>query len=204
RPHHDPFRVGVAFHGQLYYVRHGDVVVAAPVGVPFGVGELVHVVAAGLGRQTFGLGVHRRGCVHEVASSAVALDECDLLRTRLPGNDGDEVQPQELGEVGLGHGGGAGTGLDDRGVLGDPAVGQPVQEEGTGEPVFETARRVDGLVLEIEVDTPLRGQGEHVQMGVRGAVRVRHDLAYCPVRPVPGAAAATLHPVRVVRGRLVG
>ena len=64
-----------AFHGQLFEDRHGDVVVAAPVGGPFGVGELVHVVAAGLGRQTFGLGVHRRGCVHEVASPAVALDE---------------------------------------------------------------------------------------------------------------------------------
>src|SRR5699024_5053472 len=75
RPHHDPFRAGMAFHGQLFEDRHGDVVVAAPVGGPFGVGELVHVVAAGLGRQTFGLGVHRRGCVHEVASPAVALDE---------------------------------------------------------------------------------------------------------------------------------
>src|SRR5699024_8421545 len=48
RPHHDPFRVGVAFHGQLFEDRHGDVVVAAPVGGPFGVGELVHVVAVGL------------------------------------------------------------------------------------------------------------------------------------------------------------
>ena len=44
--------------GQLLEDRLGDVVVATPVGGPFGVGELVHVVAAGLGGQPPRLVVH--------------------------------------------------------------------------------------------------------------------------------------------------
>ena len=48
---HDPRRHRVPLQGELREDRLGDVVVAAPVGGPLGVGELVHVVAAGLGGQ---------------------------------------------------------------------------------------------------------------------------------------------------------
>ena len=51
--------------------RLGDVVVAAPVGGPLGVGELVEVVPAGLLGQPLGLGVHLRRLGHEMATAAL-------------------------------------------------------------------------------------------------------------------------------------
>src|SRR5690606_4466641 len=120
----------------------GDVVVAAPVGGALGVGELVHEVAAELGGQPAGLAVDGPRVFDEVALPAVPFDQFDLLAAGGLRDDGDERQPQHAGEVRLGNRGGTGGGLDDRRVLGHPAVADRVQEQGSGQPVLQGTRRV--------------------------------------------------------------
>src|SRR5690606_1124360 len=80
RAHDDPFRHRVGLQAHLGVDALGDVVVAAPVGGPFGVGELVHVVPAALGGQPRRLGVHLRRPVDEMAAAALGLDQGDLAR----------------------------------------------------------------------------------------------------------------------------
>ena len=73
---------GMPLQRQLLEDRLGDVVVAAPVGGPLGVGELVEVVPAGLVGQPPRLVVDRRRVVDQVAAAALELDQRDLLRRR--------------------------------------------------------------------------------------------------------------------------
>ena len=58
--------------------RFCNIVVATPVGRAFGEGELVHVVSARLGGDGGGGRVDRLGILHEVAASAVGLDQGDF------------------------------------------------------------------------------------------------------------------------------
>ena len=71
RADHDPVRDRKLLFVHLLEDRLGDVVVAAPVGGPLGVGELVEVVPAGLLGETFGLGVHLRRLGHEMATATL-------------------------------------------------------------------------------------------------------------------------------------
>ena len=172
-------------NSQLLVDGFGDVVVPAPVRGALRVGELVHVVAAGLDRERGGLLVHPPRVVHEVALPAVELDQAALLRARGAGHDRDERHADELGEVGLGDGGGTAGRLDHRAAGADPAVAQAVEEERAGQPVLEAAGRVGRLVLEVEIDAPGLGQREAQQVGVRGAVGVGLDLADGLFEPAP-------------------
>ena len=54
RTHHHPARDGMAFARHLAEHALRDVVVAAPVGGPLGIAELVHVMPAGLVRNRLG------------------------------------------------------------------------------------------------------------------------------------------------------
>jgi len=78
-----------------------DVVVAAPVGGPLRVGELVHVVAVALARQPLGLGVQLGGIADEVAAAAIELDLRDLGGRRAARHHRDEGQAQKAREIGL-------------------------------------------------------------------------------------------------------
>jgi hypothetical protein len=51
--------------------RFGDVVVAAPIGGSFGVGELIQTVPVGLLGNPFGLGVDVARALHEMATAAL-------------------------------------------------------------------------------------------------------------------------------------
>ena len=185
RPDDHPGRQRMRLAAQLGEHRLGDVVVAAPVGGPLGVGELVEEVAAAALGQLLGDGVDLARVVDEVAAAAVELDQRALLLHRRGGHDGDEVQPEQPGEVGLADRRRARRRLDQRGPLGDPAVAQPVEHQRAGQPVLEAAGGVHRLVLEVEVDAPRRGQREDVQVGVGAAVRVRLDLVDGPGGPGP-------------------
>lgn len=170
----------------------GDVVVSPPVRGAFGVGELVHVVAAGLRREGDRRLVQGARVVHEVAPAAVELDQAALLGARRARHDGDEGHPDQLREVRLGHGGRAAGGLDHRAARTDPAVAQSVEEERAGEPVLEAAGRVRRLVLEIEVHAPPLGQREAQQVSVGRPVGVGLDPAHGFFQPVAVAGVAAV------------
>ncbi|SLG99966.1 Uncharacterised protein [Mycobacteroides abscessus subsp. abscessus] len=194
RAHHDPFRHRMGLQPQLVVDALGDVVVAAPVGGPFGVGELVHVVPAALGRQARGLGVHLRRASHEVTAAALGLDQRDLLRRGIRRHHRDEIESEQLGEIRLAHRRRPRGRLHDRGALGDPAVADRVQEQRAGQPVLQAAGDVGGLVLEVQLDVPRRGQRVAEQMGVGAALGVGVDQAHRVVHPVArDAAVAELH-----------
>src|SRR5215472_4241357 len=82
RAHHDPAWDGKAFQAHLLDDRFSDVVVTAPVGGPFGEGELTHVVAAsGLGKPDR-LVIHGGRIVDQMTAATLPFDQCDLLATR--------------------------------------------------------------------------------------------------------------------------
>src|SRR6478752_6584407 len=188
--YHDPFRHRVRLQVQLAENRFGDIVVAAPVRRPLGVGELVHVMPVAGGCHVFGHRVHVRGVFHQQTRAAELFDKCDLLRAGGARHDGDEREAQQLGEVRLRNGGASAGGFHDGGVRPDPAVDQAEQEQRPGQPVLEAAGPVRGLVLEVQLDAPMLRQRHRVEMGVRGTVVLRRDGADGPVRPVPVRSAA--------------
>ena len=140
--HHDPAGDRVLLEGELAEDRLGDVVVAAPVRGPLGVGELVHVVAVGAPGEVPGGLVDLRGVVHEQAGAAELLDQGDLLPAGGPGHHRDERQPQQLGKIGFRNGRAAAGGLHDGGAFRDPAVDQPEEEQRAGQPVLQAAGAV--------------------------------------------------------------
>ncbi len=173
----DPLRHRVRLLGHLLEDRFGDVVVGTPVGGALGVGELVHEVAAGLARQPLRFAVQVAGALYQVAAPALELDGGDLLRGGAGRDHGDERQPQQAGEVGLGHRGRATGRLDHRAALAQPAIGQRVQEQRTREAMLQAAGRVAGLVLQVDVDARKAGQAHRNQVGIGRAVVIGFDLA---------------------------
>ena len=174
---HDPFRHRVRLFSHLLEDGLGDVVVGAPVGGAFGVGELVHEVAAGLARKPFRFAVQVAGALHQMAAATMKFDGGNLFRRGAGRDHRDERQPQQTGEIGLGHGGGTTGRLDHRATFAQPAVGQRVQEQRACQTVLEAAGRVAGLVLQIDVDTREAGQVDRDQVGIGRAVEVGFDLA---------------------------
>ena len=171
--------------------RLGDVVVAPPVGGPLGVGELVQVVPAALGGEPARLLVDVGRVLDEVAAAAVELDQRDLLGAGRRRHDGHERQAEHPGEVGLADRRRPAGRLDHGAALGDLAGAQAVEEQRPGQPVLEAAGRVGRLVLEVELDAPLRRQRIDQQVGVGAAVGVglhRRDGAVHP-RPAGGVGA---------------
>ena len=195
-PHHDPRGNGVSLQRHLAEDRLRDVVVAAPVGRALRVGELVEEVPAALGREPLRLVVHGRRVVDQVTRPSLRLDQRDLLGAGGGRHDGDERQAEEPREVRLGDGRRAAGGLDDRRPLRDPAVAQAVEEQRACESMLQRSRRVDRLVLQVEVDAPLLGQRKGVQMRVGRAIGVGFDATDRLVRPRSRTEALT-----TVRGR---
>jgi len=100
RAHHNPARNGIALMRHLAEHALGNVVVAAPVSRALGVGELVHVMAAGPRRKLAGFVMHLNGVIHPMAASAVKLDLRDLFRRSIAwhhGNEGKVEQPRKVG-----------------------------------------------------------------------------------------------------------
>jgi hypothetical protein len=113
---------------ELRVDRLGDVVVAAPVGGPLGVRELVQKMPAQVGGQP-ARGRHHGGRIRdEVALRSLELDERDLLRRRLLRHHRDERQPEHAREVRLADRRRPRGRLDHGRVRADPAVAQGVQE----------------------------------------------------------------------------
>ena len=129
------------------------------------------------------LGVDGRRVVDEVTRRPLGLDQRDLLGAGRGGHDGDERQAEEAREVRLGDGSRAGRGLDDRRPLDDPAIADAVQEQRAREPVLERSRRVDRLVLQVQIDVPVLGQRKGVQMRVGRPVGIGFDPPDGLVRP---------------------
>ena len=127
--HHNPLRHGMILQGQLAEDGFGNVVVAAPVGGPLGVGELVHVVTAVLRGDLCGRRIHLVGVVHKVAGPPNCSISAIFSGAGGPRHDGNKRQVQQLGKVRFGDGGGAGAGLHNGGALVDPAVHQAKEEQ---------------------------------------------------------------------------
>ena len=142
--------MGLAAH--LLEDQFGDVVVAAPVGRPLGIGELVDVDAAQLGRERLGGGIDPATVSNQVAGAVLALDLGDLLRRGRGRHHGMEGQAEQAGEVGFRDRRRARRGLDDRRVLPDAAVADAVQEQRARQPVLEATRGMSRFVLEVDVD----------------------------------------------------
>ncbi len=188
---HDPARHGVAFALHLHEHALGDVVVAAPVRGPFGIGELVHVVPAGVGSDRARRVVHLGRVVHEVAAAAVELDLRHLFHRGAARHHRHEGQAQQPCEIRLAHCRGAARGLDDGRAFVHPAVAQRVQEQRTREPVLQAARGMGGLVLQVEVDAVGRvgRQVERDEVRVGAAVVVGLDAGNGLVQPAAGRGA---------------
>src|SRR6516225_9574559 len=154
----DPPWDGKALQAHLFDDRFSDVVVTAPVGGPFGEGELIHVVAVrGLGEPDR-LVVYGGRIVDEMAAATLPFDQCDLLATRRPRHHCHERKLEQPREVGLADRGGPGRCLDDRRAFVDLAVAEGVEEQGSGQPVLEGAGGMRRLVLEVQVDVGKRPQ----------------------------------------------
>jgi hypothetical protein len=175
-----------------------DVVVAAPVRRPFGEGELIHVVTAEPLGQLLGLIVDLFGR-HAPAFAAVELDLGDLLLGGGVRDDGDERQTEKAREIGLRDGGAARGRLDDGGVLADPPVAHPIENQGPCQAMLQAAGRVRRLVLEIELDIPQARQLELDQMGVGRTVEVCLDHPDRLEHPIPVAGTQRTIHVRLVR-----
>src|ERR1700730_1163029 len=99
RPDHDPLRNRMLLVAHLDEYRLRDVVVAAPIGGSFGVGELVQVVPTSLLGDAFGLGVEAARALYEMATATLRFDQCDLGRASRRGHHRDERETQQCGEV---------------------------------------------------------------------------------------------------------
>ncbi|MNV42245.1 hypothetical protein D3C71_1339140 [compost metagenome] len=162
RAHHNPARDRVRLARHLREHALGNVVVAAPVGGPLGISELVHVVAAGFGGNGAGRVVHRARAVHEVATPAMELDLRNFFGRRGARHDRHKRQPQQPRKVGFAHCGGAARRLDDGRALMHPAIAQCIQKQRPCQPVLEAACGVGGFVLEVQVNA-MHGKGRHAQ-----------------------------------------
>ncbi len=171
--HYDVFRHREGFARHLAEDAVGDVVVAAPVGGALGVGELIHIVAVQLFRQQFGGGVDLGGVIDEVTAAAVKGDLFHLAARGAGRHHRDERQADQASEVGFGHRGAAGRGLDDGGVLGDPAVAQAVKEQRARQAVFQAAGRVGALIFQVQADARKRRQVQANQVRIGGALKIR-------------------------------
>ena len=153
----------------------GDVVVAAPIGRPLGIGELVEIMTTRLGRQAMGYVIDGARIVDRVDFAAVETDRIELGRGGRGGHDRDEAQPQHLGEIRLAHRRRARGGLDHAGVRPDPAIAQRIEEQRTRQPVLEAASRMAAFILQIEGDPRIARQFDPDQMRVRRSVEIRLD-----------------------------
>ena len=100
-PHDDPVRYRKRLAAQLSKHRLGNVVIAAPVGSPFGVCELIQVVAAiALGKIGRHL-IDRCRILHQLALTAVELDQLAFLTNGRGRHHGHERQLEQPREVGL-------------------------------------------------------------------------------------------------------
>ena len=173
----DPRRPGMGLARQLDEDRLGDVVVAAPVGRAFGQTELVEM--AGPARGMFGRARLRvGGILDQIAVPAERAHVADLARRGAHGHHRGEAQAEQAREPGLRDRGAARGRVDHRLAFAQPAVAQRVQDQRAREPVLETARRMRGLVLEIEVDAGEARKHEVQQVGVgraRGLALERAD-----------------------------
>ena len=136
----------------------GNVIVAAPIGSPLSVRELVYVMASKFARETRAFSVHRGGALDEVALTSITRDLCHLLGCRGARHDRDETQPEHPREVGFGNGSRATRSLNDGRLRTDPAVAEAVKEKRARQPMLEAAGRMCGLVFEVEGNVRKAGQ----------------------------------------------
>ena len=92
-------RMGFAF--ELVKDAFGDVVIAAPVGSPFGKGELIHVVTVKFTGQTLGLFVNLATVINQMTFAAIKGDLIDLLLRGRFRHHGNEAQAKQTGKIGF-------------------------------------------------------------------------------------------------------
>ena len=189
----DPGRYGKRLAAQLIKYRLGDVVVAPPVGGPFGVSELVEVVPAAARRKISRDLVDRCRILDERALPTVELDQLDLLLYGRCRHHSHERHIDQPGEIGLADCGGSGGSLDECGALMDPVVAEAIKHQGSGQPMLQAAGWMHRLVFQIETDTPVRRQRKGVHVSIGAAIRVRLDLPDRPFRPGAIALISLLH-----------
>ena len=158
-----PKRARGALQPHLGEDRFGDVVVAAPVRRPLGIGELVEVVAAGLGGEPPALGVDPRGSSTKWQRPPWNSILATLSAEVAARHHRHERQAQQPGEIGLGNRGRARGGLDERRPRPDPAVAQPVEEQRARQPVLQAAGGVGRLVLQVQVDPRCAGSSTRIR-----------------------------------------
>ena len=98
---HNPARHSVLLCLQLAEDGFRNIVVATPVGGPLCVGELIHIVTAGLNGQLGSLFVHLVATIYKVALAAIKLDQIYLGRGGGTRHDCDKRQTEHAREVGL-------------------------------------------------------------------------------------------------------
>lgn len=70
----------------------GDIIVSPPVGRPFGIGKLIHIMAVQLAGQGFGGGIDFAGAIDEMAAAAVELNLFNFTFCRTGRHHGDKRQ----------------------------------------------------------------------------------------------------------------
>ncbi|MNE72864.1 hypothetical protein D3C80_1688400 [compost metagenome] len=90
----------------LHLFKHAlrDVVVAAPVRCPFGIGKLVKIMPTGFCGEFLCHGIHIACVFNKMTTPAKPLDSLDFLRACRTRHDRDEGQIQQIGEIGFRYG----------------------------------------------------------------------------------------------------
>ena len=116
------------FQRQLRKQALGDIVITAPVGGPFGKGELVHIMAAGFTGDPFGLVIDLRSG-HGAGLAAIKGNLVDLLLGGPFRHHGNEAQAEQLGEIGFGNRRRPGRAFHDHRVRPDRAIADAIEIE---------------------------------------------------------------------------
>ena len=192
---HDPVRLDGA-RVELREDRFGDVVVRAPVGRAFGQAELVQVARTRSGVRSRDVDDRAR-IRDQLDVAAEPAHARDLVGRRAGRHDGRERTSEQAREPGLRDRGAAGRGIHHALARCEPAVAERVEEQRAREAVLEAARRMRGLVLEVERHARIRRERQCAQRRVgraRGLVvqrghRVGDELAR-RVHAATGAASS--------------
>ena len=81
----------------------GDIIVAAPVGGAFGIGELIHIVTVQFVRQLLRGGVNLAGAFDKVGATAIKRNLFDFAFCRAGRHYRDKRQAEQSGEPGFGN-----------------------------------------------------------------------------------------------------
>src|SRR4029453_4691933 len=138
-PDDHPARYRKRLLAQLPKHRFGNVVIAAPVGGPRGVGELVGVMAAAAGCEISRPLIDGCRILDQVAAPAIELDQFDLLLYGRGRHHSHERQVEQPRKVNLPDCRRPGRCLNEGGASVDQVVAQPVEHQRPRQSMLETS-----------------------------------------------------------------